>query len=172
MEQLESHQPQTHFRLKLGTAEIEFTGAAEFLKNEIMPAVNRIVAAAETSLKSPEDNEPKQIAGASFDSTSFIGNIQSDDVAVGSLASYIKHHNAESNQVRRFLVVADWLRRRGQKLAKPGEIAVALRAHQQSKLANPADCLNKNVAKGYFEKTTDGFFITPEGHNSLGSSDA
>jgi hypothetical protein len=48
MEQLLSQQHQTHFRLKLGNAEIEFIGDPDFLKNEIMPAVAKIVAVAET----------------------------------------------------------------------------------------------------------------------------
>jgi hypothetical protein len=46
---------------------------------------------------------------------------------------------------------------------------VALAKNHQKRLANAADCLNKNVAKGYCEKTADGFFITPDGLKHLGS---
>jgi hypothetical protein len=48
MERAMAQENQTQFRLKLGNAEIEFVGDAEFLKNEIMPAVAKIVAVAET----------------------------------------------------------------------------------------------------------------------------
>lgn len=84
-----------------------------------------------------------------------------------SLASYIRSKQADGNQTQRFLVTADWLRRRGQSLTS-GIVAKALVDNQQSRLANPADCLNKNVSKGFCEKTKDGFFITPEGLRELG----
>lgn len=83
-----------------------------------------------------------------------------------SLAAYIRAKGAEGNQTKRFLVTADWLRRRGQHLTT-SSVAKALVENQQRRLANPADCLNKNVSKGFCEKTKDGFFITPEGLDSL-----
>ena len=84
-----------------------------------------------------------------------------------SLASHIRAKGADGNQTLRFLVTADWLRLRGASLSS-GAVAKALQENQQSRLANPADCLNKNVAKGFCEKTKDGFFITPEGLFELG----
>lgn len=87
-----------------------------------------------------------------------------------SLASYIRAKNASNSQALRFLVTADWLRRRGQALTS-GAIAKALMDNQQARLANPFDCLNRNVAKGFCEKTKDGFFITPEGLKQLGHTE-
>jgi hypothetical protein len=85
-----------------------------------------------------------------------------------SLASHIRGKGADGSQTQRFLVTSDWLRRRGQSNLTSGAIAKALTENQQARLANPADCLNKNVAKGFCEKTKDGFFITPEGLRELG----
>lgn len=84
-----------------------------------------------------------------------------------SLASHIKAKCSDGSQVLRFLVTSDWLRRRGRPLTA-GAVAKALLDNQQPRLANPADCLNKNVAKGFCEKTNDGFFVTPEGLKELG----
>lgn len=84
-----------------------------------------------------------------------------------SLSRHIKSKRADRNQIRRFLVTADWLRRRGLPLSSTA-VAKALAENQQSRLANPADCLNKNVAKGLCEKTKDGFYVTPEGLAELG----
>ena len=86
-----------------------------------------------------------------------------------SLASYIRSKGTNRSQVQRFLVTADWLRRRGATLSSTA-VAKALAENHQSRLANPADCLNKNVAKGLCEKTKDGFFVTPEGLKELGYS--
>jgi hypothetical protein len=85
-----------------------------------------------------------------------------------TLASYIREKSAEASQVDRFLVTADWLRRRGADKLTTAAVSKALKAHQQKRLANAADSLNKNVSKGYCEKADGGFFITPDGLRKLG----
>lgn len=85
-----------------------------------------------------------------------------------TLASYIKEKGGEANQVDRFLITADWLRRRGLTSLTTGAVSKALKDNQQKRLANPADCLNKNVSKGYCEKADGGFYITPDGLKKLG----
>lgn len=92
-------------------------------------------------------------------------------VQVGSLASHIKSKGGESIQTMRFLATADWLRLKGEKSLKTSMISKALQDNHQKKLANPADCLNKNVTKGYCEKAGEAFFITPEGKTALGHKD-
>lgn len=86
-----------------------------------------------------------------------------------SLAAYIKSKKGESNQITRFLATASWLV--GRNAANPltaSAVTKALLDNQQKRLANSADALNKNVAKGYAEKRKDGsFFITPEGLEAL-----
>ncbi|MDX2264964.1 MAG: hypothetical protein NW215_08325 [Hyphomicrobiales bacterium] len=85
-----------------------------------------------------------------------------------ALGSYIREKNADGNQNLRFLVSADWLRRRGMKILTTSAVSKALQENQQKRLGNPADCLNQNVSKGFCEKTKDGFFVTPEGLRHLG----
>jgi hypothetical protein len=80
-----------------------------------------------------------------------------------TLASYIKEKGGETNQVDRFLITADWLRRRGTSKLTTATVTKALKDSHQKKLANPADCLNKNVSKGNCEKADGGFYITPDG---------
>jgi hypothetical protein len=86
-----------------------------------------------------------------------------------SLAAYIKAKKGDSNQITRFLATASWLS--GRDPVAPltaSAVAKALLDHHQKRLANPADALNKNVAKGHAEKRKDGsFFITPEGLEAL-----
>ena len=88
--------------------------------------------------------------------------------AVGSLASHIKGKGGESNQVKRFLATADWLRLKGEKNLSTGLVSKALQDNHQKRLANAAMCLNRNVGQGYCEKTASGFYISPEGLQSLG----
>jgi hypothetical protein len=91
----------------------------------------------------------------------------------GSLASYIKAKKAEKNQVRRFLVTAYWLSGRTTEALTASVVTKALLDNHQKRLANSADCLNKNVSKGFCEKTKGGaFFITPEGLEAIESAPA
>ena len=85
-----------------------------------------------------------------------------------SLASYIKSKGGESNQSKRFLATADWLRQKGAESLTAAAISKALTDNHQKKLGNPADCLNKNCARGFCEKTGKSFYITPEGLKELG----
>jgi len=88
--------------------------------------------------------------------------------ASGSLAGYVKAKKAEKNQVRRFLVTAHWLSGRSAEALTASAVAKALLDNHQKRLANSADCLNKNVSKGFCEKTKAGaFFITPEGLEAI-----
>ena len=85
------------------------------------------------------------------------------------LGPYIKSKGGESNQNKRFLATADWMRQRGVKKLTAIAVRVALKDNQQKKLTNPADCLNQHVSRGLCEKSKDGeFFITPEGLAELG----
>ena len=85
-----------------------------------------------------------------------------------SLASYIREKGGDATQPKRFLVTADWLRRRGDNSLKTGTVTEALRSNQQKRLGNPSDCLNKNVNQGLCEKSGATFFITPDGLKALG----
>lgn len=87
-----------------------------------------------------------------------------------SLASYIREKGGEESQVDKFLIAANWLRLRGISPLTTAAVTKALRENQQKRLSNPADCLNKNVSKGYCEKGSGGFFITPDGLNRLKST--
>ncbi|MCG7575140.1 hypothetical protein MHM39_16370 [Phaeobacter sp. CNT1-3] len=89
---------------------------------------------------------------------------------VSSLASYLKTKNASSSQVKRFLSTAGWLAKKGNNALKTADVTKALRDNHQTRIGNPADTLNNNVSKGFCEKTSDGFFITPEGWAELGDS--
>jgi len=107
-------------------------------------------------------------------STQLVGRAPFDDSGdrefTASLAGYIKEKGGENSQVDRFLVAADWLRRHGLDKLTTGDVSRALKENHQKRLANPADCLNKNVSKGFCEKSDGGFFITPDGLRKLGHS--
>lgn len=88
--------------------------------------------------------------------------------SAGSLASFLKAKKATTNQVRKFLATARWLNLKGEESLTTALVTKALKDNKQTRLTNPADCLNQNVRKGYCEKQgKKGFFVTEEGVNSL-----
>lgn len=96
------------------------------------------------------------------------GTGASDGQFTDTLASYVKAKGGETSQVQRFLLTADWLRRRGNTDLTTAAVTKALKDNQQKRLGNTADCLNQNVSKGYCEKKGNSFFITPDGLKTLG----
>jgi hypothetical protein len=86
----------------------------------------------------------------------------------GTLAGHLKAKRGETNQNRRFLATADWLRLRGNEKLNTAMVTKALGDNHQKRLGNSSECLNQNVAKGFCEKAGDGFFITPDGLGELG----
>jgi hypothetical protein len=89
---------------------------------------------------------------------------------VGTLAAFLKEKTATANQVKKFLATAVWLHdSTGQERLTSGEVKTALKNANQTKLTNPANCLNQNVGKGFCEKDgSNGFFVTDAGRSSLG----
>ena len=145
----------TKIDVKVGSITFSAEGEPEWLSMQL----ERVLAAASTAgaIKS----EQEVVASPSSHSVN-------EAKFSTSLASHIKHLGGDKKQVRRFLAAADWLRRKGRGQIAASDVAKALLDNQQSRLANPADCLNKNVAKGFCEKVGKEFFITPEGEKELG----
>lgn len=88
-------------------------------------------------------------------------------IAQKTLPNFLREKNAQSEQVKKFLATAVWLHARGSTRLSTGDITRALRESNQTRLGNPSDCLNKNVAKGYAEKDGKQFFVTEEGKASI-----
>jgi hypothetical protein len=91
------------------------------------------------------------------------------DQSIGrkTLPSFLQEKNATRNQTKKFLATGVWLEARGQNRLQTNDVTKALKDANQSRLGNPADCLNKNVSKGYCEKEGKQFFVTDDGKNSL-----
>jgi len=137
--------------------------AAEGDENWIATQLDKILGVAETLGRVGTFSRDNSVAPVAE-------NESPDEPFTATLASHIKAKGGETNQVKRFLATADWLRLRGSQKLNTSSIVKALSDGHQKRLGNPADCLNKNVAKGHCEKMGDDFFITPEGLKALGYS--
>ena len=144
-------------KIEIKVGAVEFSGEGE--QGWVASQLERVLKAAPSIVgatphrqdKSGEANDPRDQAPA---------NSQ-------TLASFLRDKNASTNQVKKFLATAAWLQGRGKKRLTTADVTRALKDNNQTRLGNPADCLNKNVAKGHCEKDGKEFFVTTEGMASL-----
>ncbi|WP_185984561.1 hypothetical protein [Aureimonas mangrovi] len=147
-------------RIEFAFGSLSFSGEGTetWLSAQLERVIDAAPALGQLSPPMVIQDEPAREQGAPAGSAEF----------TASLATHIRAKGGDSNQVKRFLATADWLRQKGATPLNTGAVTKALSANHQKKLSNPADCLNKLVARGFCEKNEDGFFITPDGLADLG----
>ena len=146
-------------KVEIKVGQIEFSGegeqkwVAEQLDKILTKAEGLIVVAPPTE-QAPVEPQHKPMA-------------KDPAIAGKTLPSFLGEKTASKNQVKKFLATAIWLEAKGKKRLATKEVAQALKASNQARLSNPANCLNRNVSKGYCEKDGQEFFVTQEGKKSL-----
>ena len=146
---------QVKIQIKIG--DVEFSGEGE--QGWVSTQLERILKAAPGIVGAKPSSPPSPASGHNDGQSSAAGS--------QTLASFLREKNASTNQVRKFLATAVWLHARGKKRLSTADVTRALKDSNQTRLENPADCLNKNVAKGHCEKDGKDFFVTSEGSASL-----
>src|ERR1041384_2419518 len=141
---------QVKIQIKVG--DVEFSGEGE--QGWVSTQLERVLKAA-----------PSIVGAKPIGRSTSSGDHNSPSSAAGSqtLASFLRDKNASTNQVKKFLATAIWLHSKGKKRLGTADVTRALKDSNQTRLGNPADCLNKNVAKGHCEKDGKDFFVTTEG---------
>jgi len=150
---------QAKIQFKLGTIEFSGEGEEAWLTTQLDKLIEQ--APALLGLARPIAGQ-----GAAADNA----NQQGEPISVGkgvALATFLKSKTIGNNQVKRFLATAIWLDVQGNKEPKTGDVTKALSDSRQSKLNNPADCLNQNVKKGFCQKQGKAFYVTPDGFESI-----
>lgn len=152
-------------RIQVKVGAIEFTGEGE--QDWVATQLDKILDRSE-QLVTFATREPESAAVANSDQGPVHQPMSADAIiAAKTLPTFLSEKNASKSQVRKFLATAIWLESKGQKRLTTSDVSRALKDSNQSKIGNAADCLNKNVAKGFCEKDGKQFFVTQEGRNSL-----
>lgn len=149
-------------KIEIKIGEITFSGQGE--PDWVAKQLDKILAQAEKLIKlaPPASNDD---GGEDEGGQKPMGKDPS--IAKKTLPAFLQEKNAGSNQVKRFLATAVWLEAKGQSRLATADVTKALSGAKQKRLNNPADCLNKNVGKGYCEKDGKQFFVTDDGKRSL-----
>lgn len=144
--------------IKIG--QVQFSGEGE--QDWVAKQLDKIIAQAEKLIQlSP----PEKPAGDEGGHHKPMGTDSA--IAKKTLPVFLSEKNATKNQVKKFLATAVWLEAKGKEKLTTRDVSTALSDSRQSRLGNPSDCLNQNVAKGYCEKDGKEFFVTDEGKKLL-----
>jgi len=150
-------------KIEIQIGAVKFSGEGD--KNWLSEQLDKILENAKDlvalapSVSHPENSEPAHQEADFSNATS---------ISSQPLATFLKSKNATTAQIDKFLATAVWCESKGKNRLKTNDITAALKKSNQSKLANPADCLNKNVTKGFCEKDGKEFYVTQEGKDKLG----
>ena len=148
-------------KIEIRIGQIHFTGEGN--QDWIAKQLDKIIEKADklVRLAPPAQCETGNAPGIAGGDTASIA------IAKKTLPAFLDAKKARSNQTKKFLVTSVWLHAKGQEKLKTRDVTAALKSANQSRIGNAADCLNKNVNKGYCEKDGDQFFVTDEGRQSL-----
>jgi len=140
----------TKLRIRVGDVEVEYEGPEAFLNKKLPELIGNVAKVRGTKSEGDEGGSGMGSEGSQ------------------TLVAFLGATNSKSNQKRKFLATAQWLHGQGKKMLRTRDITAALKESQQSRLGNPSDCLNKNIADGFCQKEGQEFFVTPEGKRKLG----
>lgn len=113
-------------------------------------------------------SQPKKRASSKTDAPAKESLGEETASSVKPLPSFLREKNADKSQPIKFLSTAVWIHdSKSQRRIKTNDVTIALRNASQKKLANPSECLSKNVKKGFIEKEGRDFYVTDEGRRSL-----
>jgi hypothetical protein len=153
---------ESKIEIKIGQITFSGQGDQEWLSKQL----DKILAQAEKLIQlAPAPSDNADVSAHSDTGHRPMGKDSS--IAKKTLPAFLQEKNATRNQVKKFLATAVWLEAKGQNRLQTTDVAKALKDANQTRLGNPADCLNKNVTKGYCEKDGKQFFVTDDGKNSL-----
>jgi hypothetical protein len=147
--------------IKIGHVQFSAEGEQAWVSDQL----DKMLKHAESLAKiapPPQANEPQN--GGTTDHTPMVPD---SEIAQKPLATFLKEKNATTAQVTKFLATSVWLESKGKSRMTTSDVTAALRSSNQSKLGNPADCLNQNVKKGFCEKEGKEYYVTQEGKDSL-----
>ena len=88
---------------------------------------------------------------------------KNQSISTKGLQTFLKKHNAVSNQTKRFLATAVFLTNGGAKVMTTRDITNALKDIGLPKLTNASQALKNNADKGYATKNGRQFTITKSG---------
>lgn len=150
----------SNVKIEIKFGELSFTGEgeAEWIEKQLDKILERLEILSHLHKKT-EHKGPIEASHVPMEEDSKIAGL--------ALPAFLKEKAATTVQVKKFLATAIWLEARGNRNLRTADVTEALQKSQIGKINNPADCLNKNVRKGFCEKNGDEFFVTQEGKDSL-----
>jgi hypothetical protein len=147
-----------HF--KVGQIEFSGEGSTEWLAKQLDKVIEKApqlvnLTPASEGTQAGTGNQP--LSSTSSDAS----------IAQQTLALFLREKNATSNQTKKFLATAIWLKAKGQNRIKTGDVVRAISSANQERLKNASLCLRRNITKGHCDRDSQGVYVTDKGKSSI-----
>jgi len=153
-------------KIEITIGQITFSGEGE--PSWLSEQLDKILDRAESLLSLAPIQIPPLALGVESGDHEAADLSSHSEIASKPLALWLKEKGADTNQVLKFLATAIWSEAKGQNRLQTKDVTSALSNANQKRLANAADCLNRNVKQGFCEKEGKQFYVTEEGKRRLG----
>lgn len=160
-------------KLMIGGFEVSYSGSEEFAEQKLLGLAHELTELAASQNLSGLTQEAAEPAVSSGGKPMNATDGAKGGKSVGQLSDFLKRFNgsgSEQTQTDKHLATSAWLHLSGCEKIASGNVAEELQNHNETALANPSDCLGKNIKKKLCERYSKGgpYFVTAKGFRHLG----
>lgn len=160
-------------KLMIGGFEVSYSGSEEFAEQKLLGLARELTELAASQNLSGLTQEAAELAVSSGSTPMNVAAAAETGNSVGQLSDFLKRFNgsgSEQTQTDKHLATSAWLHLSGYERIASGNVVDALQNHNETALANPSDCLAKNVTKKLCERYSKRgpYFVTAKGFRHLG----
>ena len=160
-------------KLMIGGFEVSYSGSEEFAEQKLLSLTHELIELAASQNLSGLPQEPTELAVSGDGAQMRATNGAESGNSVGQLSDFLRRFNgsgSEQTQIDKHLATSAWLHLTGMARIKSGNVAEVLQKNNETALANPSDCLGKNIRRKFCQREGRNglYFVTPEGFRHLG----
>lgn len=160
-------------KLMIGGFEVSYSGSEEFAEQKLLNLTHELIELAASQNLSGRTQEAAELAVPRGSTPMNAADAAEIGNSVGQLSDFLKRFNgsgSEQTQTDKHLATSAWLHLSGCERITSGNVAEELQKHNETALANPSDCLAKNIKKKLCERYSKGgpYFVTAKGFQHLG----
>ena len=160
-------------KLMIGGFEVSYSGSEEFAEQKLLSLTHELIELAASQNLPGLTQEPAELAVSSSSTPVNAADAADTGNSVGQLSDFLRRlegNGLEQTQIDKHLATSAWLHLTGMARMKSGNVAEALQKNNETALANPSDCLAKNIKRKFCEREGRNglYFVTPQGFRHLG----
>lgn len=160
-----ANMPEAKLEIRAGTVCFVGEGSEQWLSGESEKLFASLAKLKHTNIESSDSAQVTTAVTSSANETGTPVKVEQ------TLATFLKHKEANSNQRRKFLATAEWLHdSQGKHRVNTRDVNQALSASNQGRLSNASQNLIENTRAGWIVKEGSSFYVSEEGRAELAAT--